>query len=300
MKLIFEKEVLDIMQGAIDMHIHSGPDVYPRILNVMEISRHAQENGLTAILLKNHFFETAGLAQTASDETGFLVFGSISLNLSVGGLNVHAVDSALKLGAKIVWLPTLHAPIFIDYFKQKKDNLQHLSTELNALSDIQGIYLLNDDGNLKEELYPIFDLIAKADAILATGHASMEEAKVVVREAAKSGVKKIIVTHPEARFLNNKLKDVEQLLELGATYLECCYCCTTRQVVYPRTPEELYDFIRHFGAEYCIMSTDSGQWLNPLPVQQMGMYIKDMLTFGFSEQEIRTMVSDNPLKILGI
>jgi predicted metal-dependent phosphotriesterase family hydrolase len=48
------------------------------------------------------------------------------------------------------------------------------------------------------------------------------------------------------------------------------------------------------------MSTDSGQWLNPIPVQQIGMFIRDMRTFGSSEKDIRTMVSDNPSKILGI
>jgi hypothetical protein len=48
------------------------------------------------------------------------------------------------------------------------------------------------------------------------------------------------------------------------------------------------------------MSTDSGQWLNPLPAQQMGIYIKDMLNFGLDERDVRTMVSDNPAHMLGM
>lgn len=32
----------------------------------------------------------------------------------------------------------------------------------------------------------------------------------------------------------------------------------------------------------------------------MGVYIKDMLNFGLSEEEIRIMVADNPARILGI
>jgi hypothetical protein len=59
--------------------------------------------GMRAILIKNHFTLTSDRAQVASDEIGFPVFGGIALNHSVGGLNLHAVEAALKLGAKIVW-----------------------------------------------------------------------------------------------------------------------------------------------------------------------------------------------------
>jgi predicted metal-dependent phosphotriesterase family hydrolase len=48
------------------------------------------------------------------------------------------------------------------------------------------------------------------------------------------------------------------------------------------------------------MSTDSGQWLNPVPAQQMGIYIQDMLNFGFSDRDVRTMVADNPARVLGL
>ncbi len=66
------------------------------------------------------------------------------------------------------------------------------------------------------------------------------------------------------------------------------------------TPEEFCNTMKNFEPEHVIMSTDSGQWVNPEPVQQIGMYIRDMLTFGFSEPDVRTMVSDNPAKLLGI
>ena len=56
---------------------------------------------------------------------------------------------------------------------------------------------------------------------------------------------------------------------------------TTRQVGHPITREALLSGIKAIGAEHCIMSTDSGQWLNPVPAQQMGIYIQDMLNFGF-------------------
>jgi hypothetical protein len=294
MKLRFEPRVLDLLEGSIDLHIHSAPDVYPRILNDVELGRHAKEMGMQAIVIKNHFVITADRAQVATQEADFPVFGGIALNLTVGGVNPLAVDIALKLGAKIVWLPTLHAQKFL----RNKSHVAHLAGELGE--GIEGIYLLRDDGTLKEEVYRVFDLIAARDAALATGHITLEEARVVVREAAKRGVKKIIVTHPLASFVNYSVAEMKEILDLGATYLEHVYNDTTRQVAHPIKREALYEAIKAVGAEHCLMSTDAGQWLNPVPTQQMAIYIRDMLTFGLPPDEIRAMVSDNPARVLGL
>ena len=282
------------MEGAIDIHIHSAPDVLPRILNDIELALQAQEMGMQAIVIKNHFTETAGRAQLATQMTDFSVYGGIALNFPVGGFNEHAVDFALKMGAKVVWMPTVHAREFIG----NKSHVASLAAEIKE--GLQGLYALNDDGTLKEEIYPIFELIKKYDSSLATGHLSKTEARVVVREAAKNGVEKIIVTHPMASFVNYSVEDMKEMIDLGATYLEHVFNDTTRQVGHPITSETLFNGIKEVGATHSIMSTDSGQWLNPVPVQQMGICIGDMLNFGFSESDIKTMVADNPAGMLGL
>ncbi len=294
MKLRFTQPVMDLLCGAIDIHIHSAPDLYPRILNDIELAQSAQAMGMRAILIKNHFTETAGRACLATDAAGFPVFGGIALNHSVGGLNPHAVRAALKLGAKIVWLPTVHSREFIAH----KNHVPNLAGEIAA--DLQGITVLEEDGSLKEPLYAIFDLIRERDAALATGHISKTEARVVVREAARHGVRKIVITHPLASFVNYSTEEMKALLDMGATWLEHVFNDTTRQVGQPITREALFSGIRAAGVEHCIMSTDAGQWLNPMPVHQMGIYIQDMLNFGFSENEIRTMVSQNPAAMLNL
>jgi len=294
MRLRFEPQVLNLLEGAVDLHIHSAPDAYARILNDIELGRHAREMGMRAIVVKNHFTDTAGRAQLASAETDFSVFGGVALNQSVGGLNPHAVEATLRLGGRIIWLPTLHARKFLA-------NKSHVSNLAAALGDsVDGLYMLNDDGSLKQELYSIFDLIARYDAVLATGHIGIEEARAVVSEAAQRGVKKILVTHPLASFVGYSVQDMKEMLDLGATYLEHVYNDTTRQVSHPIKVRDLYEAIVSIGPEHCVMSTDAGQWLNPVPVQQMGIYIKDMLSLGLSERAIRTMVADNPARMLGL
>ena len=77
MKFRFDDQTSALLEGAIDFHIHSTPDVYPRLLNDVELAISAKENGMRAILIKNHYFETASRARVASEVTEFDVFGGI-------------------------------------------------------------------------------------------------------------------------------------------------------------------------------------------------------------------------------
>ena len=126
------------------------------------------------------------------------------------------------------------------------------------------------------------------------------QAQQTIEICNSKGVKKIIITHPLASFVNYSVEDMKEVLDLGATYLEHVFNDTTRQVGHPITREALFSGIKAIGAKHCIMSTDSGQWLNPVPAQQMGIYIQDMLNFGFSDRDVRTMVADNPARLLGL
>ena len=292
--LRFEAQVQKLLEGSIDVHIHSGPDIFPRIMNDLDLARMAKQEGMRAILIKSHVVITADRAEIASQEVDFPVFGAIALNLPVGGVNLEAVEVALKMGAKEVWMPTIHA----SHYVAQKD---HVPTLAKAVKEgMKGLYLLNQDGSLREELYPIFKKIAEYDVALGTGHITLQEAKKVIEEAAKTGVKKIIVTHPLATFVNYTHEDMKWCLDHGAMYLEHVFNDVTRQVAYPITQKAIADAIRAIGAKYILMSTDSGQWLNPIPAQSMGIYIKDMLDLGIPAADIRMMVSTNPERMLGL
>jgi predicted TIM-barrel fold metal-dependent hydrolase len=263
-------------------------------MNDIDLALMARQEGMRAILIKSHVVITADRAEIASQQADFPVFGGIALNLPVGGLNLEAVEVALKMGAKEVWMPTIHA----SHYVAQKD---HVPTLAKAVKEgMKGIYLLNEDGSLKEELYPIFKKIAEYDVALGTGHVTLQETKAVVREAAKTGVKKIVITHPLATFVNFSYEDMKEVLDNGAMFLEHVLNDVTRQVAYPITQKTIADAIRAIGPKYIVMSTDSGQWLNPIPAQSMGIYIKDMLDLGISDDDVRMMVSTNPAHMLGL
>jgi hypothetical protein len=84
---------LQALAGTIDIHVHSDPDNVPRINDGLEAAKLARSKGMRGIVLKNHYDPTAGLAFLARKEApGLEVFGSIDLNLTVGGMNAVAVE----------------------------------------------------------------------------------------------------------------------------------------------------------------------------------------------------------------
>ena len=289
-----EKQAGKMLEGTIDFHIHTGPDIYPRLLNDIEVARQAKRAGMKAILIKSHATITGDRAQIAQSVTNFPVFGGVALNWHVGGLNKYAVECAAKLGAKEVWMPTTHAASYLKY-------VDHVPMFAKSMpKDIKGISILRQDGSFVPELGPILETVARNGMILATGHLSPEEGLALIAEARKAGVEKIVVTHPVASFVNYSVDQMREALSRGATYLEHVFNDCTPQVANPLPPSALGDAIRAIGPEFCIMSTDSGQVVNPPPVKVMAWYIKEMLKYGLSPKAIRTMTITNPGRILGL
>ena len=100
-------EVNEIVRGSFDLHVHAAPDTQERRMNALETARAAYEGELGGFVLKSHDYPTTPLAD-ALDQMypGLHVFGSITLNQSIGGINPDAVQVSADLGAKIVWMPT--------------------------------------------------------------------------------------------------------------------------------------------------------------------------------------------------
>src|ERR1700733_11809560 len=105
-------EVAELLVGAIDLHCHSGPAAMPRILDHHEELLDAAAAKFRAVLYKDHFYPGmahAILLEKLFPECNVRLFSGIALNNASGGINPHAVDHAIKLGGKIVWMPTLSA-----------------------------------------------------------------------------------------------------------------------------------------------------------------------------------------------
>ncbi|BDZ69114.1 DUF6282 family protein [Methanobacterium ferruginis] len=252
----------EILHGFLDTHIHTSPDIKPRLLDDYEAALEAKEKGMRAIVLKSHTESTAGRAYIAHRLTGFSVFGGITLNQTVGGLNPEAVRSAALLGAKIIWLPTIHH--------------QDIKIEQEPLQDI-------------------LHLIKKYNLVLATGHLKPQEIFQVLDECHSIGVEKVLINHPLTGVVGASLDEQKEMARQA--YLEHCWVATMPQHD-KLNPTIMADAIKEVGAQRCILATDFGQKHNPSPVRGMLLMIENMIKEGISWREITIMCKHNPEKLL--
>ncbi|MEG4320899.1 MULTISPECIES: DUF6282 family protein [unclassified Microcoleus] len=89
------------IEGAIDFHVHSSPDVIPRRLDDFEVAESAARSHMKAVVLKNHYASTAARAVLVNKIVPQIqVFGGIVLNRAIGGLNPDAVEAMHRIAGE--------------------------------------------------------------------------------------------------------------------------------------------------------------------------------------------------------
>jgi hypothetical protein len=251
-----------------------------------------------AIVLKSHHMLTADRATIAQGLFPELrIFGGLALNFpACGDLNPDAVRVAVRMGAKIVWLPTLSAANHIEKTKTKvTGNLGIMSKGFSP----RPVQVVNAAGAVRPELVEIMKLIAEADIILATGHLTAAEIATVVDAAVEAGVRKILVNHPELWLIGMSVEEQRRLAAKGAL-MEVCVRSVTAPGHGETSPAWLAERIKAVGAQHVVMATDFGQMDSPPAPEGMGWYIGQMLEAGIPPEDIRRMTRENPARLLGL
>src|ERR1700757_2965720 len=144
------------MQGAVDVHLHSEPDLFPRIADDVGVARHAASLGLRAVSLKCHSERTTSRAYlTMQQVPGIQVVGGIVLNRAVGGINPAAVEAALQLGGRHVWMPTVDAANHARTFGSTGAYDKQASTV--ADSSDAGMQVFDAEGKATDGLHDVLD-----------------------------------------------------------------------------------------------------------------------------------------------
>ena len=283
------------LEGAIDLHVHSGPDVVERYGTCQEIAMEAAEAGMRALVFKDHFGQSVLKAKlTAPMVPDIDLFGGICLNHAAGGIYPRTVEWAIKVGAKVVMMPTMDSYWMVTERSQKS---LHFKTQTNGRK-IEGIKVLDDQGKVIPELDEILTMIAQNDLILSTGHLGPKECLTVVKRAKELKVDRIMVEHPNFYpdyFSMDILKD---LVKEGA-YLSlsfgACHPFYGRQ-----DPRNTAEIINTVGAAHCNLITDFGQAESPSPVEGMRVWCEILVRCGISRADVEMMIKENPAKLLGM
>ena len=290
----------DLLRGGVDMHVHPFPSPFPRRIDIMASARHAAEIGLRAIVVKSHHHSTAtdvaALKPHGLDATGVEVFGAVALNNQVGGLNPWAANMTLALGGKIVWLPTIASPNHIDHARGQ--NLKFPTLAI-PLIDEEPIDVFGEDGDLLPEVHRILELIAEADGVLASGHLPPASILAVFEAAKDAGVRRMVLNHPNFVIEASK-QEVEKMADLGALVEHSLCMYDEESSFYHWEIEVLVDWIRTIGTDRSSLGSDLGQKDNPLPGDSFRKVCGRLLDAGLTEREVRMLVADNPIRVLGL
>ena len=123
----------------------------------------------------------------------------------------------------------------------------------------------------------------------------------------KRGVKKIIV--PSSHYKNDVVKEISKqncysefsfffvsnATEVGLTHID-----EEKHKALPVNIEKMKDLIKISGINNTILSSDCGVSILPIPVKGFVEFLLMIKQQGFSDQEIKTMTSINPIKLFKI
>lgn len=287
----------NLLEGAYDLHIHCGPDIVPRSVTGLEMAKRAERCGMRGFAIKAHYDCTCQQAETVRNIVPACnAIGTLTMNAQVGGPNPMAVETAARLGARIIWCPTF------DSASQRKYYLENLPQYivvqeklLKRKIPVSSYCLINEDGQLTAEMSDVLDLVQEYDITLGTGHITHEETFSLAREAYRRGFKKLLITHADWSFTHYSLDEQKELVRLGA-FIEHSY--TSPAVLNAVTWDEVFCEIREIGPRHVVVSTDLGQAKNILPDVGLQDYAERILGAGFSIDDLRQMIVTNPASLV--
>lgn len=291
-----------LLRGAIDLHCHSGPSVMPRDFDHIEAMQEASKAGMRAVLIKDHYYSATPITELLNrhfGELGVTMLSGVPLNNSTGGLNIHAVEHGVNLGARLVWMPTFSSANHIAHHKSDKDFKDKFPQTTAKMLEPIPLTVINEDKTLKDEVKGILDVIAANDLVLSAGHLHISEVWPLFEEAQARGIKRLLVNHP-TYVVDASMQDIRALSNMGA-YLEHSMCMWV-----PGSKFKFFDHdqmrqvIEAGTVDKTILGSDLGQVGNPHPVEGFRYVIQMCLDLGYGEEDITKMISTNAATLIGL
>lgn len=282
------------IRGLIDFHTHAAPDVFGRAVDDDELAALAAARQMEAVVFKNHVTPTADRAWLARKHVpGVKVFGGITLNQAVGGLNPQAVEWMWRMQGghgRVVWFPTFDA-----------DN--HVRRAVTAPA---GIRVVDEQGAVLPAARAVLKVCAAQRLVVQTGHASAEQALALIAAAREEGCDRIVVTHAQLDVVGMTEAHMKEAASMGAKLELCALNILVG-------PEATLEWMRHstrvplahtaacvqqVGAQHFVLGTDLGQTGNPTPADGLQLFVAGLQAEGISREQIQVMGREVPGALL--
>jgi hypothetical protein len=151
------------------------------------------------------------------------------------------------------------------------------------------------DGSTEASVRQIVDLIAEADAVLATGHLSTAEIAWLLPVARAAGVRRLLITHPGYTVPAMSATEAAELTAHGA-YAEI----TAFQLLHQRgcSASRLADFVRAVGTDRIVLSSDAGQPDSPPPPEALSELLESLVREGLDRGALTACASELPERLV--
>jgi len=271
-----------------DLHVHAAPDISPRLGDDRQILRWYAEAGFSGCVLKAHYDATMGRAAAAGTGLALKAYGGLALNQHVGGINPAAVAAALAMGARVIWMPTADA--------RTQDAAGPLRLCVQRPELPGTTYAIPPvDWSAGPRVRQVLQLIAEADAVLATGHLSVAETAWLLGEARRARISRLLLTHPSYTVPGMTPAQAAELTMQGA-YAEITSIQLLRQPGCDAS--QLAAFITAVGYDHVVLSSDAGQPDNPRPPDALWLLIDALAAAGLDRQALLACASEIPERLV--
>lgn len=275
-------DVRAVVAGGLDLHTHPSPDITPRFQTVAEAAADFASAGISGFVVKSHVVPTTTMAAAAGTGDGSPLgsrpLSSITLNQSVGGLNPEAVETAARMGASIVWLPT------------KDSAIQRSLSASNSASAVE----VCAEGRAVDAIYEIVDLAVDHGLALATGHLGVDEIFTVLDVAADRGLDSIIITHPLLPQLEIPIAAQAEMASRGALIEHTLNSLATGKV----SLSQVMHSIERCGTDSTILTGDLGQPEFGGIAGGLPLWARLLLDNDVDPASVRTMVVGNTRRVV--
>ena len=281
----------ELLKGAIDCHIHGFPDFVHRSQDMIQIAIDASKAGMRALAFKDHWNITARpayLTQRYIDDMvargelshRVLIFGGYGTCL---GMNPEAVRVALQYpNFKMIWFPTFASLGFWRGAGQPEKG---------------GVRLVSEEGEVLPEVVEIMKLAALKKVGIGFGHTDFKELLPLAKKAKELGVRATL-DHPLLELNKLLLDEMMQLADLGVYVGTYCQPMIPSLYQPVADPMETIRTIKEIGAKRCIIGSDFGQVMHMDSIDGMRVFIRALLGFGITEDEVKVMLQKNPAKLM--
>nr|WP_325253828.1 DUF6282 family protein [Amylibacter sp.] len=291
-------QIDEILKGAVDPHVHSGPSIAPRAVDHLDLVKSYSDAGFAAVVTKDHDYSGVMCAQLIRDQHPDLktrIYSGIALNNVIGGFNPYAVEHTAAMDGKIVWMPTLAAENHLEWEKTSGWIHPASTQKIRPATPVP----LFEGGKLRPEVLDVLDVIAETGMALASGHIHVSETKIVFAEAKRRGVERLIFTHPED-IVGASFEDTKEIAALGAFVEHSLGFFIEGSKFRNRSNDDLREFIDCVGFERTILCSDLGQVGTLLPLDGLRRGVATCLSLGYSDAQIHTMVASNAATVIGL